>query len=81
MSKADEMFEELGLKKTEIYYNSNIDTIRYSREGKYSSNVEFKYPGKMVVVFYGENKAGNFDMFMLQAINEKVKELGWNEKI
>ena len=80
MSKADEMFEKLGYEKQEIYYNSNIDTIKYIRPGKYSSNAEFRYNGKTVVVYFGENnKAGNITMDILQAINEKVKELGWNE--
>ena len=80
MSKADEMFKELGYEKQEIYYNSDIDTIKYLRPGKYSSNVELKFNGKTVVVYFGENNsAGNITMDILQAINEKVKELGWNE--
>lgn len=68
-----------GYKKSEIYYNSDVDIIRYSREGKYSSNIEFRYGVKLIRVFYNEEKAGNFNMLILQAINEKVKELGWNE--
>lgn len=71
--------ENYGYEKTEIYYNSDVETIQYLIKGKYSSNVEFRYSGKMVRVFYNENKAGNIGMPTLQAINEKVKELGWNE--
>ena len=75
---ADELFEELEYEKQEIYYNSDIDTVRYFRDNKYASNVEFRYNGKMVVVYYGENdRAGNISMSILQAINKKCKELGW----
>lgn len=81
MSEANKMFEKLGYEKQEIYYNSDIDTIKYLRTGKYSSSVEFKFNRKTVVVYFGENNtAGNITMDILQAINEKCKELGWIEE-
>ena len=78
MNRADKMFEELGYEKQEIYYNSDIDTIRYYRDDEDSSNVEFRFNVKTIVAYYGkQNGAGNVTMDILQAINEKCKELGW----
>ena len=77
---ADEMFEKLGYKKELCYCNSDVDSINYIRDKKYSSNVTFYYGGRTVRVHYGEKeKDGHITMDILQAINEKVKELGWNE--
>lgn len=69
MSKADKMFEKLGYKKTtndmaEIYTKKIIRGIRQ--------------------LAFHKDKHINLDIeFMtleeLQAINEKCKELGWNE--
>jgi hypothetical protein len=71
---ADEMFEELGYEKNEIYYNSDVDTTTYIRDYKYASNIEFKHSGKTVVVFYGEKeKAGNISMNILKIINKKCE--------
>lgn len=84
MSKADEMFEKLGYEKRK-YSNGDIFYFQYngSREkfgfefckDKYNKNESEIYP-----VCYGENdEAITITMKELQAINEKVKELGWNE--
>lgn len=71
MSKADEMFEELGYKKS---LNKVGDTFGYRNEDKHQ------------IVFYDTKEILKFDenfdiqgirMQELQAINEKVKELGW----
>ena len=74
MSKADEMFEELGYIKTdetEIYikYESKIDeaVIWFDKRDNTVSCANIK------------NMAIDISMKELQAINEKVKELGWNE--
>lgn len=78
MSKADEMFEKLGYKK---YCSSQ--TCRYVR---YCNIIN----GEKEYIIFSKNKTVRFQylytnvsksitMQELQAINEKVKELGWNE--
>ena len=75
---ADEMFEELGYEKKEIYYKNDIENVIYFiKDDEYSTNIEFKHSIKLVRVYYGENKAGNFNIDILQAINKKIEELGW----
>lgn len=84
MSKADEMFEKLGYVKKEY---SNGDIFYYQKNGlkekfgfefiadKYNNSENEIYP-----VCYGKNdEAITITMQELQAINEKVKELGWEE--
>lgn len=77
MSKADEMFEKLGYEKMEDS-KTNIGCI-YVNYKKYSMfqtivKIIFHYKTKKITI-------ANEYMTMqeLQAINEKVKELGWNE--
>lgn len=75
---ADELFENMGYEKTNIYYHSKIFEIDYSRkDDKWASNVCFFLRDKpSLYVYYGEEKsAGHITMDILQAINEKVKEL------
>ena len=75
---ADEMFESMGYEKTNKYYHSKIIEIDYSRQNdKWASNVCFCLRDKpSLYVYYGEEKdAGHITMNILQAINEKVKEL------
>lgn len=77
---ADELFENMGYEKTNIYYHSKIIEIDYLRQNdKWASNVCFCLRDKpSLYVYYGEEKsAGHITMDILQAINEKVKELGW----
>ncbi len=77
MSKADKMFEELGYKK--------LNKTQIKKEYKTMSNlIECDYKGPMCdfVTFYKNksfNTVSSANMQELQAINEKVKELGWNE--
>ena len=72
MSKADDMFEELGYKLLEdddkeiliVYKDKNIYIVFYK--------------DKTVGMFCEEDEyLGVIDMQDLKAINEKVKELGW----
>ena len=78
MSEADEMFEKLGYKKDIIFCNSEVDTITYTRDKNYSSNVDFNCIGETVKVHYGkEKKDGHITMNILKAINLKCRELGW----
>lgn len=76
MSKSDEMLKELGYKK------KNLDIIfsRFWEEWEnedlaktFSFNTEYE-----TLDITDENKYG-ITMQELQAINEKVKELDWNE--
>lgn len=81
MSKADEMFEKLGYTNLKEYRSGMI--LHYIKSSDLSAN-ESEH-----IVFYKNETIGfyytycNFkkdlDMQELQAINEKVKELGWNE--
>ena len=85
MSKADEMFKELGYKNIEDKYNINYikmysfingdrvrEQIRFCKLDKYVHIENFNYDTGVIF--------GKFlDIKELQAINEKVKELGWNE--
>lgn len=70
MSKADEMFEKLGLYK-EISCVSESEIWCIDEETK--------------IIFDGFDHdillkgVGCIPLILLQAINEKVKELGWNE--
>ena len=80
MSKADELFDKMKYERTNTYYHSQIVEIDYSRkDDKWASNVRFCLRDKpSLYVYYGEEKsAGHITMEILQAINEKVKELGW----
>lgn len=78
MSKADKMFEELGyikLTKKEL-------KEKYKKEKEYYELIECFYEGEMFkfIVFYKDkelNSVSSLTMQELQAINEKVKELGW----
>lgn len=78
MSKADEMFEELGFKK--ILDNEYEIIYRYSEilmGDKIVHTIQIAKVGK-IILSYGENKnlkVMGFGMQELQAINEKVKEL------
>jgi uncharacterized protein YlbG (UPF0298 family) len=70
MSKADEMFEKLGYKK-EVrkyadVYNKHYKDINMIRQFGFNT----KSKAVMIDVEY-------ITMQELQAINEKVKELGW----
>ena len=74
MSKADEMFEKLGYKKSyiqlrDIKYYKDDDNVIYFRVNKKTFNKSGEYDGMCDYITMQE----------LQAINKKVKELDWNE--
>lgn len=74
MSKADEMFEKLGYEKI-IESNVRID---YEKEGQFfDKEIVFELIDKIICVELGTGESANINMQELQAINEKVKELGW----
>ena len=73
MSKADDMFEKLGSEKVnEFDKDFDKDFIRYEKN---NNCILFKLENHKVCKM-GNNR-NYFNMQELQAINEKVKELGW----
>lgn len=83
MSKADEMFEKLGYEKIDkeklkhIRFTSDIDKTT-------KANICFhKVFHKIEIYFWDAQERCEMvkplSIQELQAINEKVKELGWNE--
>ena len=68
MSKADEMFEELGYRKS---LNKIGDTFGYK---SYDKQIVF-YETKEIIKFDENYDVEGITMQELQAINEKVKEL------
>lgn len=74
MSKADKLFEKLGYIKVEdreshIEYRKNVDGDLFE--------IDFWKEDNTVSKNYYRD-IGYITMQELQAINEKVKELGWN---
>ena len=74
MSKADEMFEELGYKKDEKRKIINI--IKYINDRE-NIEITFDTLEKLIAVSDKGDSYNWFNVDELQAINEKVKELGW----
>ncbi len=72
MSKADEMFDKLGYNKYEL--DTYIDYL--SRET--TKGITFRKDMKVIDSHCGIGSE-YITMQELKAINEKVKELGWNE--
>lgn len=72
MSKADEMFKELGYSKLSEFGNE-IKIVYRNPRGKH---IQFNHLVKRVSF---EGSCRWIDMQELQAINEKCKELGWYE--
>ena len=74
MSKTDERFTKLGYKKEytqleDIKYYKDDDNVIYFRKKHKTFNKSGEYDGMCDYITMQE----------LQAINEKVKELGWIE--
>lgn len=75
MSKADKMFEELGYERIPKRLNQMYD-IKYYKD---DDNVFYFNLERKNFLKSGEydGMCDNITMQELQAINEKVKELGW----
>ena len=77
MSRADKMFEELGYEKeiipSDVSNEINHSYIKPFIEEYNSGIINFKLMKKNISI---DHQIGIKE---LQAINEKVKELGWNE--
>ena len=77
LSKADEIFKELGYEKVSDI-KENIGYVYFKRE---KHSIYYEYPK---IIFHNKIKKltiqnDYLSMQELQAINEKVKELGWLE--
>lgn len=78
MSKADKMFKDLGYKKVhdnkfQIVYRKNVSFL----DEDFDFRIVFAKIPKFV---FSENERGGtvgIEVRVLQAINEKAKELGW----
>lgn len=79
MKSARELFEELGYTYQESYFEEKLDEINYSKSGDYAPQIIFNFNHKCVMVYRKENKASWFDVKVLQAINQQINELGWND--
>ena len=81
MSKADEMFYNLGFEKEYPLeaYDRILGQLFYNN--KSMINISFDYEGKLFCVyikaFDGREEPAYATMQELQAINQKCKELGW----
>ena len=73
MSKADEMFKELGYKKQN---NPEVE-IKYIKDSNHI--IRFWKNPKSITKQSEDGWYMSISMQELQAINEKVKELGWEE--
>ena len=73
MSKADEMFENLGYEKAEIDIFIQFNKI------KEQISINFNTKEKTISKTEGYRDSIPITYEELQAINKKVKELGWNE--
>lgn len=89
---ADEIFKKFGYIKKEEKFQNDIDTIEYRqiiKDDLYDEIVKiielnnpkfYKYPIiNLVKILKSANRESNIDLSLreLQAINKKVKELGW----
>jgi len=82
MKKAKKMFEEINLGYIECKYKGNVVEISYlDKEDKWSSQVEFNLERKSYKVFFIDNEnnkcSGVIDLKLHQAIQQQIKELGW----
>lgn len=78
MSKADEMFYEKEFEKTEKYIKNKLKTIFYRSNFTFINNTEILFDCSRKSI----DVNGEITLDILQAINEKVKELrlGINNK-
>ena len=82
MNKADKMFEELGYKQNDIRAtDGDIIFTTYEKENQLGRKRFNKTINFIVIDEYMSFKnILILDKRELQAINEKVKELGWNDE-
>ena len=73
MSNADEMFDKLRYKKEYIENGITVAYIEDIEPSAFRTEIYFHRDKRLVGIYT------NINMQELQAINEKVKELGWNE--
>ena len=77
MSKADEMFEKLGYEKIEVHDEITGTFLMYDKiVNKEKRRISF-FKNRTIQCSKSYLYVAKIDMQELQAINEKVKELGW----
>ena len=76
MSKADEMFEELGYEGSKV--NNAVGYIN-KKGSEFILFMSGIGQPKKICIHRDNTEYPAMSMQELQAINEKVKELGWNE--
>lgn len=79
MKSAKKLFEQLGYTYQESYFEERLDEINYSKSGIFTPQIVFNLNGKCVKVYRKGDKTSWFDVKILQAINQQIKELGWNK--
>lgn len=85
MSKADEMFKELSYETYKENENDEFKNITYEKQdGVINGLYDYKFiifwlEGKEISIYGMHNEIRTINIQELQAINEKVKELGWYE--
>ena len=81
MSKADEMFEELGYNKVKDDDSETIYQFKDRLLGDLTEHNIMFVKVSRIVFSYNTNikKCCGLDMQDLKAINKKCEELGWNE--
>lgn len=79
MSKADEMFKELGYEKQEVHDKITGTFLLYDKdiENKRIRRISF-FENRTICCSKNYLYNLHIDMQELQAINEKVKELKWD---
>ena len=80
MSKADEMFKKLGYEKKEVRDEITGTFLMYDKiENKEKRRISF-FKNKTIQCSESYLYVKRIDMQELQAINKKVKELGWKDE-
>lgn len=75
MNKADELLKELGYA---TIYDNYTDRLIYGKMyDAEAENVCFEFIEKDKIL---NLSSGNYNVRLIQAINEKIKELGWLER-
>lgn len=77
---AKEMFEKLGYKQENWWFEDKIDEIIYYSDSKFGSNVTFRLNSKCFKIHRKKERISAWcGISLLQAINKQVEELGWNK--
>lgn len=77
---AKEMFKKWGYKQIKSLYHGKLDEISYEAD-KYATCIRFRLFNKSYQTYYkdeeGNENVANVDMQLNKAIQQQIKELGW----